>query len=447
MGILAERVSRVLAQSPENPQTPLSDPAGWLLDWMTGGGETYSGARVNELNAVRQTAVFRCVSIIANGIASLPFGVYRTTEDGRKPATDHPIHRLIHDQPNGVTTAFTFKQLLTAGLLTNGNGYAVIGRNRGGNVLDLFQVPPQGVTVARAGKKPGEYRLEYEVRLDGQRFYPTQDQMIHVPGLGFDGIKGMSVISAVAKQSIATALTLEEVTARLHGRGLRPSGILETDKGLKPEALQRLKAAFDNTYGGAVGAGGTVAIDKGMKWSPLSISPVDAATLENRRFQVADIARVFGVPLHLLNETEKSTSWGTGLEEQVRGFVEFVIGPWLVAIEQEFNRKLFRPPYYCKFNVGALLRGDSKSQGDYFQKAISYAWMTPNEVRAALDLPREEGGDRLFIAGNLRPIDEPYSSGSSNNGGDGGNSDPLLPPEWSNRDGGSHASDQNDASS
>jgi HK97 family phage portal protein len=415
MGVLAKQVSRVLAQSPENPQTPLSDPAQWFIDWMRGGGETYTGTPVNELNAVRQTAVFRCVSIIANSIASLPFGVYKRTPDGRKPASDHPIHRLIHDQPNSITTSFTFKQLITAGLLTNGNGYAVIGRNQGGNVLDLFQVPPQDVTVDRLGKEPGSFRLRYEVRIDNQRFYPAQEQMLHVPGLGFDGIKGISVISAVARQSIATALTLEEVTARLHGRGLRPSGVVEQATGMKPDALARLKAAFEGTFGGAAEAGGTVILDKGLKWSPMSISPVDAATLESRRFQVADIARVFGVPLHLLNETEKSTSWGTGLEEQVKGFVEFVIGPWLAAIEQEFNRKLFRDPYYCKFNVGGLLRGDSKAQGEYFQKAISYAWMTPNEVREVLELPREEGGDTLFIAGNLRPINEPYTTGGSNN--------------------------------
>lgn len=415
MGAIAKQILKVFAQSPENPQTGLSDPAQWLLDWVRGGGETYTGTPVNELNAVRQTAVFRCISIIANAIASLPFGVYRKTPDGRKPAPDHPLHRLIHDQPNAITTAFTFKQLLQAGLLTNGNGYAVIGRNQGGNVLDLFQVPPQGVTVSRVGKEPGSYRLKYEVILDGERFFPSQEQMLHVPGFGFDGIKGISVISAVARQSIATALTLEEVTARLHGRGLRPSGVLETPTGMKPDALTRLRTAFEGTFGGQAEAGGTVILDKGMKWSPLSISPVDAATLESRRFQVADIARVFGVPLHLLNETEKSTSWGTGLEEQLKGFIEFVLGSWLVAIEQEFNRKLFRPPYYCKFNTAGLLRGDSKAQSAYFQKAISYAWMTPNEVREVLELPRHEGGDVLYIAGNLRPINEPYTAGGSNN--------------------------------
>jgi HK97 family phage portal protein len=229
--------------------------------------------------------------------------------------------------------------------------------------------------------------------------------MIHVPGFGFDGVKGISPIAAVGKQAIGLGLALEEFQGRFTQASARGSGVVEVDKALSPDGLQNLRTAFERLYSGVDKSGKTVFLDKGMTWKSMQIDPSDAQTLETRRYQVSDIARVFGVPLHLLGETEKATSWGSGIEQQTIAFVEYVIRPWLVSIEQEFNRKLFRLPYYCEFELAGLLRGDSKARADYYSKGINNAFLTPNEARRAENKPPVEGGDRLFLNSAALPID------------------------------------------
>ncbi len=411
MGILTSLVTealaeprRILAQSPENPSTPLSNPASWLYDAF-GASQTVAGPPVNELNAIRATTVFRCVSIIANTIASLPWNVYKRTKDGRETADQHPLYRLLHDAPNRITSSYTFRQIITAGLLTNGNGFAVIGRNNGGRILDLLQIPPQDVEVARIGS-PGTYRLDYKVHLDSKPYDVSQENILHVPGLGFDGVRGISVISAVGRQAISLDLAIEDFQARLMAASMRPSGVVEIDKSLSPEGLDTLRNAFERLYAGREKAGKTVFLDRGMKFSAMQINPEDAQTLENRHFQVADIARIYGVPLHLLGETEKATSWGSGIEQQQIAFTVYVIGPWLKSIEQEFNRKLFRAPYFCEFSVQGLLRGDSKARSEFYSKGVNNGWLMPNEARRFENLPAEEGADQLFINRASVPIDQ-----------------------------------------
>jgi HK97 family phage portal protein len=411
MGIFADAISAIFddgrrtirGASPEDPNTSLSNPAEWLVDWMTG-GTTYAGPPVNELNAVRATAVFRCISIIANTIASLPFNVYKRTPDGRESTPTHPLQRILHDQPNRITSSYTFRQIIAGGLLTNGNGYAVIGRNNAGRILDLLQLPPQDVEVERKGSN-GNFRIEYVATIDGEKFAVPQESMIHVPGFGFDGVKGISPIAAVGKQAIGLGLALEEFQGRFTAASARGSGVVEVDKGLSETGLKNLRTAFEKLYSGVEKSGKTVFLDKGQTWKSMQIDPSDAQTLETRRYQVSDIARIFGVPLHLLGETEKATSWGSGIEQQTIAFVEYVIRPWLVSIEQEFNRKLFRAPYYCEMALAGLLRGDSKSRADYYSKGVNNAFMTPNEARRAENLPPLDGGDRLFLNSAALPLD------------------------------------------
>lgn len=415
MGIFSDAISGIVesgrrnpilrAGSPENPTTNLSNPAEWLSEWMTG-GTSYAGPPVNELNAVRATTVFRCISIIANTIASLPFNVYKRTDAGRESAPTHPLQRILHDQPNNVTSSYTFRQIIVGGLLTNGNGMAVIGRNNAGRILDLLQIPAQDVAVERNGKGgSGKFRLDYTVNLDGEQFAVPQENMIHVPGFGFDGIRGFSVISSVGKQAIGLALALEEFQGRFTQASARGSGVVEVDKALSADGLANLRTAFEKLYSGVEKAGKTVFLDKGQTWKSMQIDPSDAQTLETRRYQVSDIARIFGVPLHLLGETEKATSWGSGIEQQTIAFVEYVIRPWLVSIEQEFNRKLFRYPYYAEFELAGLLRGDSKARSDFYSKGINNGFLTPNEARRAENKPPKPGGDRLYLNSAALPLD------------------------------------------
>jgi HK97 family phage portal protein len=230
--------------------------------------------------------------------------------------------------------------------------------------------------------------------------------MVHVPGLGFDGIKGLSVISAVARQSVGLALTMDKSVARSHANGVKPSGAIEADAGLSPEAFTRLKASFGQLYSGADNSGNVVFLDKGMKFNPISITPVDAQTLESRRYQVADIARIFGVPPHMIGETDKTTSWGSGIEQMSMGFVRYSLRPWLVRIEQELNRKLVTGKnYFCEFSLEGLLRGDSKARGDFYASGIQNGWMKPNEARRLENLPPVDAGDRLYANGTIQPLE------------------------------------------
>lgn len=426
---LAEIAGRRPRAEVPSEETLSSNPAQWFRDWLDG-GRTYAGPPVSELSAVRATTVFRCISIIANTLASLPFNVYERTDEGRQRAPQHPLQKILHDQPNRLTSSFTMRQIISGGLLTNGNGYAVIGRTQDRRVLDLMQVAAQDVQVDKIGAF-GSYRLQYTVSIDGQQFSVPQEDMIHVPGFGFDGVSGISVIAAVGKQSIGLGLALEEFQGRFTEASARGSGIVEVDKALSDKGLQKLREAFDNLYSGRDKAGRTVFLDKGQTWKSMQVDPADAQVLESRKYQVEDIARIYGVPPHMLGATDKATSWGTGIEQQTIAFVEYVIRPWVVSIEQEFNRKLFRGRYFCELGLQGLLRGDSKARAEFYRSGINNAWLKPNEARGLENLPPDDGGDRLFINTALQPIDridDRLDAQLSSENDNGNNGRPALPP-------------------
>ena len=397
MGAIVRAARQILGASPENPSTNLSNPAEWLYTAL-GATPSNSGISVSERTALACTAVFRCVSLIANTIASLPLHVHKVTKDGTTEiARQHRLDPILHGQPNPMISSYTFRQLITTSLLTTGNGYAVIDRTRG-QVSGLYPVESHSVEVARE-----KGRLKYSITLPDGTEEVDQVDMIHVPGLGFDGVRGMSVIQAVGKEAIGLSLVMERFVARLHKNSSIARGVIEAPNELKPETWKNLLDGLKKllTQEDAI----AVPLDSGMKWNSVTISPDDVQTIEERRFQVAEICRIFGVPPHMAGETEKSTSWGSGLEQQVLGFVKFTLRPWLVSIEQEFNRKLFRkPPYFCEFALDGLLRGDSKTQAEIAQFEVQNAIRTPNEHRRLRNLPPQEGGDVLLANGALTPI-------------------------------------------
>lgn len=407
----------------ENPETPLSNPAQWLLD-MFGGGPTYAGVQVTETTAIRSTAVYACVSLIAQSVASLPLLVYERRDSGRRVATEHDYFALLHDQPNAAMTATVFRELLMTHLLLSGNAYAAIWRDKANRAVELLPVHPHSVRVERV-----KGRLRYRITLqEGGEEVLDQGDMLHIPGLGFDGLKGLSPISAVAKQAVGLALATEEHGARFFKNAAQPSGVLLHPGKISPEAAERLKRSFAEAHSGLSNTGKAILLEEGMKWEQVTMSAQDAQYLETRRFQVAEIARVFRVPLHMIQETEKSTSWGTGIEQQSIGFVMYTLRPWLVRLEQEINRKLFVGSrrlnrYYAEHNVSGLLRGDAKARKEYYAGAITNAWMTPNEVRRLENLPPIKGGDKLFIQSNMVPVDQLAARGA---GSPPGESPPWL---------------------
>lgn len=384
----------------ENPATPLSNPAPWLLEAM-GGGPTHAGPPVSEQSSMRSTTVFRCVSLVSGLIATIPLSVYEKLVGGRRDADDHKLHYLLHDEPNDLMGSFTWRQIVGVDLLLGGNHYSLIERDNANRVVGFFPLQRSSVTPYRR-----DGRTRYRVRVDGGELDLDQSDVLHVPGLGFDGLKGLSPIGFVGRQTVGLDLAMAEATGRLHANGVTTSGLLEIPAGISEEGMARLRAQFEQNHVGVANVGRPIFVDKETKWTSMEISPKDAQTLESRRFQVTDICRLFGVPPHLAMETDKQTSWGTGVEQQTLSFLRFGIEPWLKAIEDELKRKLFsRTRFYAEFDRDALLSMDSVATREFIASAIQNGWMMPAEARQKKNMPFVKGSDRLFINSTLQPLD------------------------------------------
>lgn len=419
----------IQAASIENPSTSIGNPASWLVDYF-GGGFSFTGRTVSAESAMRTSAVYACVTLIAQTIASLPLKVYRRSKEGEAiEMPDAPAYYLLHDEPNEAMTSTVFREFLVANLLLGGNAYAAIGRTAGGQVLDLFPVPWGRVIPERVNG-----RNRYTIKLsDGSRETLDQDNIIHIPGLSYDGLCGCSVISAAAREAVGLSLATEEHGARVFSNGASLKVIATHPKNLSKPAQDRLKAQFEEQHIGLSNVARTLILEEGMDVKNVSMSQQDAQYLETRRFQVEDIARFFRVPPQLIGHMEKNTSWGTGVEQMFLGFLTFTLVPWLVRFEQEFNRKLFpRSPFYAQFKTQGLLRGDSKSRSEYYASGMMNGWLTINEIRKMEDLPTVIGGDRHFVQANLVPLDKADQLLGTGNGASGGN--PSKQPDQNQPD-------------
>lgn len=397
-----ERKDPAFEASIENPSTPLTADE---LVLITGGSPTIAGPLVSETTSIRSVDVFRCVSIISGMCASLRMNVYRTDMSSglRSLSPNHRLYPLLRMAPNPYMSAFNWKELILVNLCLWGNHYSRIEYDNAGRIKGFVPLPPPIVDPFR--EKDGT--LKYKVTTEGGYEVYNSEDMIHVPGLGFDGLRGLPVISAVARQAIGTSLAMEEFTAKLHANGVRPSGIGKVKEGISPEALRRMKHTFETLYSGSTNAGTTLWVDSGTEWQPMQLSPQDAQTLDARRLSTAQICNAFGVPAVLLNENANMTAWGSGIEQIMLGFLMTSINPWLERIESELNRKLFMGSQFdVEFDREGLIVLDSKSKAELFQKLINSGVMTPNEARRKLNLPDMEGGDQLFIQGATVPLNQ-----------------------------------------
>jgi HK97 family phage portal protein len=411
--------------SPENPSTNLADPSSWLYEGLGAGRMTHAGVRVSEETAVRSTVAFRCIALLSGIIGSLRLKIYEDTDKGRRTATDHRLYPLLHDAPNDRMSSFIWRELIGAHLLTNGNHYSRLVYDGAARVIGIEPHKPQATQIFIRGSYPNihlVYRFTYP---DGSYIDADQEDVIHVPGLGFDGIRGLSPIQNVGRQAIGLSLSLEEFAGRVHDQGAHPSGIVSMKKPLQPEGMRRMRAEFDEAYSGVRNAGKTIILDNDMTWTAMQLSPEDTQALEERKFQVNDICRIFGVPPHLVGETDRSTSWGTGIEQQTLAFLIFSANPFLDRIQAELNRKLFTGRFYCEFDRDTINAIDSKTRAELFSSGIQNAYLTPNEVRRRLNLPDAEGGDRLFIQAATVPIEQ---AGQQQGGAGNGAPEPAEPP-------------------
>lgn len=399
----------------ENPATSLSDPAQWFVDCAIGDAGRSFGPAISERTAMAVSAVYRCVTLRAGLLATLPLKVFRRTPEGREEAPGHRVAPLLKvaPYPGRPMTAFTWRELIGLNVDLWGNHFAVIRYDNAARVIGFEPVMPWAVEVRRVGRR-NVYVVTHE---DGAREVVDQADMLHIPGPGFDGVLGMSRIRFAARDAVALAKVLEEQTGVLHENAARPSGFVEVPSGISAEGFRRMVAQFNERYAGRANAGRVYFGDAGAKFTPLQMTPADLATIEFRRFQVADISRFFGVPLPLLNETDRSTSWGSGIAEQNLAFLMYTMDADLSRIEAELNYKLFAgAEYYCEFDRGALLAMDPARAAQVMQTEIASGLLTINEGRRLRNRPPVAGGDVPLVNGTNVPLDRQLAAPAA--GGD-----------------------------
>lgn len=365
-------------------------------------GTSSSGKAVNEKTALQTTAVYACVRILAETIASLPFHTYRYTLNGKEKAIEHPIYYLLHSEPNPEMTSFVFRETLMSHLLLWGNAYAQIIRDGRGRVLGLYPLLPNKVIVNR--NQHGE--LVYQYEKDGQTYFLRSYEVLHIPGLGFDGLIGYSPI-AMAKNAIGMAIATEEYGAKFFANGANPGGVLEHPGVVKDPA--RIRESWNAVYQGSSNAHRVAVLEEGMKFQSIGIPPEQAQFLETRKFQLNEIARIFRIPPHMIGDLEKSSF--SNIEQQSLEFVMYTLDPWVVRWEQAIQRALFteneKRQYFVKFNVDGLLRGDYQSRMNGYAVGRQNGWLSANDIRELENLnriPEDLGGDLYLINGNMTKL-------------------------------------------
>lgn len=377
-------------------------------------GSTTSGKPVNEHTAMQMTAVYSCVRILAEAVAGLPLHIYKYNDSGGKEkAITHPLYRLLHDEPNPEMTSFAFRETLMSHLLLWGNAYAQIIRNARGEVVALYPLMPNKMTVDRDSS--GKLYYLYQRNTDDaptlgkeSQVYLYPSEVLHIPGLGFDGLIGYSPI-AMAKNAVGLAMATEEYGAKFFANGAAPGGVLEHPGTIKDP--QKVKESWNTAYQGSSNAHRVAVLEEGMKYQAIGISPEQAQFLETRKFQINEIARIFRIPPHMLADLEKSSF--SNIEQQSLEFVKYTLDPWVVRWEQAMWRMLFseneKKEYFIKFNVDGLLRGDYQSRMAGYATARQNGWMSANDIRKLENLdriPTELGGDLYLINGAMTKLQD-----------------------------------------
>ncbi len=365
-------------------------------------GNSNAGKAVNPRTAMQMTTLYACVRVIAETVASLPLHVYKNVELGSERAPNLLLYKLLHDEPNGDMTSFQFREAMMSHLLLWGNSYSQIIRNGRGEIVGLYPLLPERMEVDRDARG----QLTYSYNKDGVEYALRQEDVLHIPGLGFDGVVGHSPI-ALERNAVGLGLAVEEFGSRFFAHGATPSGVLSHPGTLKDTS--KLRDSWMATYGGTANAGKVAILEEGMSFSPISI-PNDAAQfLESRKFQVNEICRIYRVPPHMVGDLEHATF--SNIEFQSIDFAVHTIRPWLVRIEQAMNRALLsdseKGAIYVQHNLDGLIRGDYKSRMEGYAIARQNGWMSANDIRTLENqnlIPETEGGNEYLVNGNMISI-------------------------------------------
>lgn len=365
------------------------------------GSESYSGKAVTVGSALQLSTVWACVNLLSRTGSTLPLNIYhRLGDGGRAVARDHVLYRLLHSQPNADMTAAVFRQVILAHLLLWGNAYVEKSFSAGRLVALTPLMPGQ---VEKKRRENGAFFYAYTDAKKGRRREIEEGHMMHIPAFTMDGLIGLSVIGC-ARQIFGNAMAAEEAAGQTFANGMKSSGMVTMDAVLKPGQREEVRQHVKSVSA----EGGVMVLEKGSSFHQLSMNPQDAELLATREFGVEEICRWFGVPPHMVGHTGNSTSWGSGLEQQVLGFLTFSLQPWLTLIEQQINKDLLEPveraDYYVEHVVEGLMRSDSVGRAALYSSAGQNGWMTREEIRSKENLPRKEGTDVLTVQSNLTPL-------------------------------------------
>lgn len=374
-------------------------------------GPSTSGKNVNEFTAMQTTAVYACVRILSETLAALPLQLYRYTPGGKERVYDHPLYHLLHDEPNPEMTSFIFRETLMSHLLIWGNAYAQIIRDRLGRVQGLYPLRPDKMTVCR--DESGQIYYIYTKTTDENpaiRPYGQvplrKDEVLHIPGLGFDGLVGYSPI-AMARNAVGMTMACEEYGASFFANGASPSGVLEHPGVLKDPA--KVRDSWNAVYQGSANAHKVAVLEEGMKYQQIGIPPEEAQFLETRKFQLNEIARLYRIPPHMIGDLEKSSF--NNIEQQSMEFVKYTLDPWVIRWEQAMQKALFLPEekkqFFLKFNVNGLMRGDYESRMTGYSIGRQNGWLSANDIREMEDMnpvPEEEGGNLYLVNGSMTKL-------------------------------------------
>ena len=377
-------------------------------------GRTTSGKPVNERTAMQTTAVYACVRILAEAVASLPLHVYEYQDDGgKKLVHDHPLYYLLHDEPNPEMTSFVFRETLMSHLLIWGNAYAQIIRDGAGRVLGLYPLLPDKMDVQR--DDCGNIYYVYSRNSDENPMFKEYgdirlkaEDVLHIPGLGFDGLIGYSPI-AMAKNAVGMTLACEEYGASFFANGANPGGVLEHPGVLKDPS--KVRESWNSVYRGVNNAHKIAVLEEGMKYQQIGIPPEEAQFLETRKFQINEIARLYRIPPHMVGDLDKSSF--SNIEQQSLEFVKYTLDPWVIRWEQSLQRSLLLPgekgKYFIKLNVDGLLRGDYQSRMNGYAVGRQNGWFSANDIREMENMnpiPDEQGGNLYLINGAMTKLED-----------------------------------------
>lgn len=368
------------------------------------GGPSISGQRVSVDTALQLDTVWACIRLLSETIGSMPIKLHERQGDGQSSmARDHPLYRVLALAPNADMTPIEFWSCMAACCLAWGNGFAQIMRRGDGQIVALNPLRPDRMTVQR---DPNTGALMYRYSYQGKTLMLGEGDIFHIKGFCFDGLMGISPITA-GRQSIGAALAAEETAGRMFRNGLLSQTYISAPTYLSAAQKEQAKAILAD-YSGAMNAGKTPLLEGGWKVESIGLKAEDMQLLQTRQLGVATLCRWFGVQPVMIGAMEKSTAWGTGLEQMNLWFLQYGLMPWLQRIEQAVSRCLLSPVerdrYFARFNVDALLRGDSTARAGYMQTALRSGWMTVNEARANDNLPPMPGGDVLMVQAQMIPL-------------------------------------------